>query len=134
MENNLEAFFASMYQTPSSNYRRSSITLTGDLHAALPDKSIKWDKIWNGDLNAKVSPAILVIGCSVYGAWQDVRYYLDTFKRGGMTGPLNYYRTTKLRFEEEKGEASWFIADSSFLNCAQHTRFRHTSHETYLGC
>ena len=34
---------------------------------------------------------------------KDVHYYLDAYRKGGMTGPLNYYRTTKLRFQEEKG-------------------------------
>jgi len=30
-------------------------------------------------------------------------YYLSNFKDGGMNGPLNYYRTTKHRFDEEVG-------------------------------
>ncbi|KAF8580579.1 alpha/beta-hydrolase [Ramaria rubella] len=28
-------------------------------------------------------------------------YYLNNYQAGGMNGPLNYYRTTKYRFEEE---------------------------------
>jgi len=46
--------------------------------------NVNWDKVWNKELNPS-----------------DVQYYLNTFRKGGMTGPLNYYRTTKLRFEEE---------------------------------
>ncbi|KIJ56941.1 hypothetical protein M422DRAFT_198290 [Sphaerobolus stellatus SS14] len=33
----------------------------------------------------------------------DFQYYFRNFKAGGMNGPLNYYRTTKHRFEEELG-------------------------------
>ncbi|KAF8499980.1 alpha/beta-hydrolase [Gautieria morchelliformis] len=31
----------------------------------------------------------------------EFHYYLDSFREGGMNGPLNYYRTTKYRFDEE---------------------------------
>lgn len=32
---------------------------------------------------------------------KELSYYVSNFQRG-MTGPLSYYRTTKIRFEEEK--------------------------------
>ncbi|KZT42976.1 epoxide hydrolase [Sistotremastrum suecicum HHB10207 ss-3] len=35
---------------------------------------------------------------------QDEAYYMKNFRASGMRGPLNYYRTTELRFEEEKGK------------------------------
>jgi soluble epoxide hydrolase/lipid-phosphate phosphatase len=37
---------------------------------------------------------------------QEFQYYIDSFKAGGMNGPLNYYRTTKHRFDEE-GQHFW---------------------------
>jgi len=38
---------------------------------------------------------------------QELEYYISNFQRG-MTGPLSYYRTTKSRFNEEKGEVTRF--------------------------
>ena len=36
---------------------------------------------------------------------QEFEYYILNFQRG-MSGPLSYYRLTKLRFEEEKGRVA----------------------------
>jgi len=33
---------------------------------------------------------------------QELKYYIA--QNGSFRGPLNYYRTTKIRFDEEKGE------------------------------
>lgn len=34
---------------------------------------------------------------------QERKYYLAEFAKG-MNGPLSYYRTSKIRFDEEKGQ------------------------------
>jgi hypothetical protein len=37
---------------------------------------------------------------------QEFNYYHAEFSKGEMVGPLNYYRTTKLRYDEELGKES----------------------------
>ena len=32
---------------------------------------------------------------------QEFNYYYEEFSKGEMVGPLNYYRTTKIRYDEE---------------------------------
>jgi len=43
------------------------------------------------------------IHVDTYLSVEEFQYYIDNFKAGGMNGPLNYYRTTKHRFDEEVG-------------------------------
>jgi soluble epoxide hydrolase / lipid-phosphate phosphatase len=43
---------------------------------------------------------------------QEFEYYISNFKRG-MIGPLSYYRTTKVRFEEERGQHTSFTSQST---------------------
>jgi soluble epoxide hydrolase / lipid-phosphate phosphatase len=35
---------------------------------------------------------------------KQLKYYVDQYKKTGFHGPLNWYRTTKVRFEESKGK------------------------------
>jgi soluble epoxide hydrolase/lipid-phosphate phosphatase len=35
---------------------------------------------------------------------RQLKYYVDQYKKTGLHGPLNWYRTTKVRFEESKGK------------------------------
>lgn len=35
---------------------------------------------------------------------KQMKYYVDQYKKTGFHGPLNWYRTTKVRFEESKGK------------------------------
>jgi len=87
IEINLEMFFASMYQTPTSTHKRD-VTKLGELQSYFNARqwgTAKWDTPWNKNMLET-----------------EGEYYLDTFASGGMNGPLNWYRTTKLRFDEEK--------------------------------
>lgn len=34
--------------------------------------------------------------------WQELKYYIT--QNASFHGPLNYYRTTRIRFDEEKGK------------------------------
>ncbi|KAF8507835.1 alpha beta-hydrolase [Hysterangium stoloniferum] len=43
------------------------------------------------------------LSADTYLSDKEFQYYIHNFKTGGMTGPLNYYRTTKHRFDEEVG-------------------------------
>lgn len=40
--------------------------------------------------------------------------YIDTFRKCGMYGPTMYYKTFKLRVEEEKGVSSYSILERLF--------------------
>jgi len=88
IEQNLDKFFATMYQTPTSSHKHRSITRIGELQEYLLSRkgdSPNWDTNWNSDFKPS-----------------EIEYYIKTFRQGGMNGPLNWYRTTKLRYEEEQ--------------------------------
>lgn len=36
--------------------------------------------------------------------FQELHFYLDSFRKGGMKHPLNYYRNRKVCFDEEQGK------------------------------
>lgn len=38
-----------------------------------------------------------------------MKYYVDQYKKTGFHGPLNWYRTTKVRFEESKGKVQNYL-------------------------
>ena len=52
---------------------------------------------------------------------QEFNYYHSEFSKGEMVGPLNYYRTTKFRYDEELGKDSHGFFLPSFINyrCTQ---------------
>ncbi|KAG6861576.1 hypothetical protein C0995_014872 [Termitomyces sp. Mi166 len=53
-------------------------------------------------LNDKVRGSLATnTSCLTHGP-QEFQIYLDVLSKGGMNGPLNYYRTSKHRYEEEK--------------------------------
>lgn len=37
---------------------------------------------------------------------KELDYYVDTYSKGGMTGPLNWYKTRQINFREEQGTLS----------------------------
>ncbi|TFK63552.1 alpha/beta-hydrolase [Pluteus cervinus] len=80
IEANLPKFLSFIYRQPPST-SAPSITSLGSFQTLLE----------NADIG--LQPNIL--------AAQEMEYYLQEFKKG-MNGSLNYYRTSKFRFDEEK--------------------------------
>jgi soluble epoxide hydrolase/lipid-phosphate phosphatase len=80
IESNLAVFLLLMYSQPQSGY---SFTKEGDLR-----------KFMLGDTKLDVNSHCLLTR-------EELRYYDSQFKRG-MHGPLSYYRTSKVRQEEEQ--------------------------------
>ena len=77
-------------------------TLPGGLKEVLSSGTIEDDP---GFLTreVRISPAFWVPR-ETYGLCvQELEYYLSQFRQG-MNGPLNYYRTTRLRFDEEHSQ------------------------------
>jgi len=83
IERNLATFLRIMYRTPGSRSASIDISQLGNGPEVL--ENIK-GKIPNEDL--VLNP-------------KELAYYEQTFKQGGMNGPLNYYRTALFRYEEE---------------------------------
>lgn len=77
IEAHLPALFYSLYRTP--NARINAMLQVGRLREVL--------------LNAPITE-----GCLLNE--KEIAYYLSNYERG-MIGPLSYYRTTQIRFEEE---------------------------------
>lgn len=44
------------------------------------------------------------VGIQLICVRQELHFYLDFFRRCGIHHPLSYYRTRKLRFEEEQSK------------------------------
>jgi soluble epoxide hydrolase/lipid-phosphate phosphatase len=47
-----------------------------------------------------------------------LKYYVEQYKRNGFHGALNWYRTTKVRYEESKGNSSYSVTASLETTCA----------------
>ncbi|KAH7907146.1 Alpha/Beta hydrolase protein [Hygrophoropsis aurantiaca] len=70
-----------------------------------PNKTISWAKM--GELKALLTRkqnTNLTNGCLLTDEQLD--YYVSQYSRG-ILGPLSYYRTTKIRYEEEKGKSTF---------------------------
>ncbi|KAF9226901.1 alpha/beta-hydrolase [Gyrodon lividus] len=63
-----------------------------------------WNSSWarTGELQQFVLNGCELDGCILND--KELSYYISNYQRG-MTGPLSYYRTTKLRFQEEKASS-----------------------------
>ena len=54
---------------------------------------------------------------------QEFNYYYAEFRKGEMVGPLNYYRTSRFRYDEELGkerESHGFLFTASLINYCLH--------------
>ncbi|KAG6910127.1 hypothetical protein DXG01_012886 [Tephrocybe rancida] len=89
IENNLRRFLAVTFKASSA---KQSYTSRGSLFKLLHDADVQKDpSVLNDKTKSTLNQKL-----------QEFQLYMDDLGKGGMNGPLNYYRTAKHRHEEEE--------------------------------